>query len=338
MDVLNWNAIFEKAKESLLPIKPQKKGSGIKRSGEGIKQGAGIKRGGGKRSAGVKRSGTASASSTRSVQGGNRIYPCFFCKAMGYQGKSRSPERLITHLQNAHQFNKANSEKIQKQWNDDSPVQAGDPDYKKDEAKLPELKSKVIPRQELIDAAKSDKGTKTQNLVSDSIAKALGEVKPEDVKEAEVKQPEVKQPKVKKPKKTEPVVPPAPDLPPELAAIIKTQKTIKSVKKKETAREKKLLEEANKPEKEPGIADLMKLMKAQKGDLPPEQKTELADLGKATVRKIKSKEVKSKASKADAKVIDTKFKELKKSKVKRVPAVEMKVKGKGKGKPILVLS
>jgi len=99
--------------------------------------------------------------------------------------------------------------------------------------------------------------------------------------------------------------------------------------------------EVSKAAKPPAaIPDLMSLMKSQQGELPAEQKTELATLGQETVKKIKTRSTRSKATKADKANIDAKMRDLAKSKLKRVPAKEIKVKSKtkGGGKPVLLIS
>lgn len=333
MDVLDWKLIFDKAKEHL--IKP--KGSGIKRAGG---------TGGAKK---VKR--------TAKVKGGaSKIYPCYFCRVLGYQGKQRSPVRLVEHIEKFHEFAKADAEAIQKKWNADQPMKTNSVQYKvymgQDDT-MPELKKKIS-LDELMDDARSDEGTPDQNALVRSVLEATGRLPPGEEKkeekeekkesppavpelpEAPVVEPPKPPKKKRKPKKGETVA----QIKARKAAKESIKKTVESVKSIEKKREKKLLEEYNAPPKEPGIADLMKLMKGQQGELPPEAKTELADLGKATVKKIKTRAAKSKADQADKTNIDSKFKTLEKSKLKRVPAKEIKVvsKVKGKGKPVLLIS
>lgn len=319
MEALDWNKIFSVAKETL--IKPRRPpGSGIVRSG-----------------------GAKKVSAVKKIKGGDRIYPCWFCRAMGYKGGRRSPERLMEHIQNRHGFNKGQSENIQKQWNEDNPTIKNDLKYESSEKKLQELGKKTISRTDLEEAAKD--GTQIQKDVLSSIQVALGEEKPptskpEDVKtesKEEEKETEAELKAKKKEKKKE--------------KKLKKKKLLEGVleefmdkKKKKTPKElqdeayEALGKKSAKPE--PGIGDVMKLMKSQKGELAPEEKTELNELGKATVAKIKTRASRSKAVKADKTNISSKFKALEKSKLKRVPAKELKVASKVRGgkKPMLIIS
>lgn len=332
MEALDWNKIFSVAKETL--IKPIPKGLGIKRTG-------GQARNGTKGPKGAKR-----ALMVKKVEGGGGKYPCWFCRAMGFQGKTRGSSSLITHIKNHHGFTEKESQAIQNKWNKDEPLTKKNIlEYEESDEKLPGLGKKIIPRKELEVEANSEDGTKVQKKVLLAIKVALGEEKPpepEDVKteskeEEEKTETEAERKVRKKEKKKE--------------KKRKTKKLLEGVleefidkKKKKTPKEKqdeaweKLAKESAKPE--PGIKDMMKLMKSQKGELAPEEKTELNELGKATVAKIKTRASRSKAVQADKTNISSKFTALEKSKLKRVPAKDMTVTSKVRGgkKPTLIIS
>lgn len=336
MESIDWNKIFELAKKHI-------PGSGIMRAGRG---------------GGIKRAGKGGAKKA-SVKGGARIYPCWMCIAFGYKGLNRSTERLKTHLEENHHIPKENVKAIEEQWRKDNNVESKNPEYAEAEMTRSRLPlGKYITLKTLHDVIDSGEANKDQIAVLNSINKALGtEEEKEEKKDGEEKkeEPVVPAPVPVPAPIPAPVPVPAPPIPRrprrphgETAAQAKERlrreksikETVDKVNQKEAKRVKEMLEAYNKPKAEPGIKDIMSLMKAQKGELPPEQRTDLATMGKETVKRIRARSTKSKATKADQSNIDAKMKTLAKSKLKRVSAKDIKVVSKitGKGKPVLLIS
>jgi len=319
MDALDWNKIFEIAKQHLDAKSKAKKGSGIKRAGTG---------------------GAKKVVKKASIEGSGLIYPCWLCRAIGFQGMNRTPKRLQKHLENVHKFNREDAKQVEGAFRKYGQVEARSKEYLESEQNFKQfIPGSDLPFSDLIGMVKKGKANAEQKNILGVISNVV-KIDDEKIEEKTDGKDDEEDTKTEEEKTEEK------DLIKEMLdeLLRKKNKKIRDEERKKKAKEKqdadweKEIAKAAKPQ--PGISDIMTLMKKQQGELPPEQKADLAELGKATVKGIKTKSTKSKAAKADKANIDAKLKRLDASKLKRVPSEDIKVKSKIKkgGKAVLVIS
>jgi len=277
-------------------------GSGIMRAGKG----GGIKRTG---TGGAKK---ASAKTIKKVKGGVQRYVCPWHKDYADQGLGK--DSFMTHMKVEH------ADDIMK-------------DFGVTKGQVGAVVDLAYGKLKFRDEDRPETKTSVKNNALKAIRDAATQVKA-DVEEK-------KEEKEEKEEKKDGADPRIDDLINEIKSIKGLIPKAAPPKTRKQLQDENWEKEVAKAAKPPAaIKDIMTLMKSQQGELPPEQKTDLATMGEQTVKKIRARSTKSKATKADKSNIDAKMKTLAKSKFKRAPAEEIKVTSRvrGKGKPTLIIS